>query len=223
MLPCDDAGTKKDSLLSKKLSWLLRHGAHGAGVKMRPDGYVAVPDVLALPQFHNMQLSDILRVVQYNEKKRFGLITEDDVLYVRAQQGHSIKGLNDSLLLERISSPSEIRYCIHGTYRSAWEWIAKAGLSRMNRNHIHFSPGLPEDKGVISGMRKSCEIYIYMNVERAMNDGARFYRSKNNVILSDGFGGVIPCRYFEKVVDVEAGLEISLIEAKTSITEQEEE
>jgi len=88
----------------------------------------------------------------------------------------------------------------------------------MSRNHIHFAPGLPNDSGVVSGMRQSCEIYIYINVERAMGDGIKFYRSKNNVILSDGFGGLIPLTYFEKVVDVETGRQlVSSIEAKTSI------
>ena len=34
--------------ISKTLSWLLRHGAQGEGLKIRPDGYVKVDDLVTL-------------------------------------------------------------------------------------------------------------------------------------------------------------------------------
>jgi len=223
MSSCSDASLEnKDVSLSKQLSWLLRHGAQCAGVTIRPDGYVAVSEVLNLQQFKNLTLSDIVRVVQFNEKERFGLTTENEIIFIRAQQGHSIKGLNDSLLLERIISPKDIVSCIHGTYRKAWVQIKAVGLRRMSRNHIHFAPGLPNDKGVISGMRKTCEIYIYVDTESSMRDGIIFYRSKNNVILSYGFDGVLPVRYFKKVVDVENGQELRIGATKYCCVTNEE-
>jgi len=42
-------GQERDSpevRLSKTLSWILRHGAKGEGLKMRPDGYVKVTDLV---------------------------------------------------------------------------------------------------------------------------------------------------------------------------------
>jgi 2'-phosphotransferase len=35
-----------DIRISKMLSWLLRHGAQGEGLKMRTDGYVKVDDLV---------------------------------------------------------------------------------------------------------------------------------------------------------------------------------
>lgn len=35
--------------MSKTLSWLLRHGAKSEGLKMRPDGYVRVSDLVSQP------------------------------------------------------------------------------------------------------------------------------------------------------------------------------
>jgi 2'-phosphotransferase len=41
----------------------------------------------------------------------------------------------------------------------------------MTRNHIHFAPGFPKEKGVISGMRGSCDIYIEIDMFGAIKDG----------------------------------------------------
>lgn len=57
---------------------------------------------------------------------------------------------------------------VHGTYYRHWDQIKQQGLSRMHRRHIHFSPGLPGDDGVISGMRSSCQIYIYIDLAKAL-------------------------------------------------------
>jgi 2'-phosphotransferase len=57
------------------------------------------------------------------------------------------------------------------------------------------APGYPSDGQVISGMRGSCNLYIEIDMAKAMADGIKFYLSKNNVILSDGIAGT-----FDKVL-----------------------
>ena len=66
----------------------------------------------------------------------------------------------------------------------------------MSRNHIHFAPGYPKDKEVISGMRKSCDITIQIDMFKAIKDGIDFYISANNVILTEGINGTLPPKYF---------------------------
>jgi 2'-phosphotransferase len=39
----------------------------------------------------------------------------------------------------------------------------------MERQHIHFAIGILGDKNVISGMRKDCEILIYLNLQLALS------------------------------------------------------
>ena len=73
------------------------------------------------------------------------------------------------------------------------------GLSKMQRTHIHFAVGYPGDKNVMSGMRYSSDIMIEIDVPKAMKAKIKFHRSKNNVILSSGFDGIIPTMYFNKV------------------------
>lgn len=70
----------------------------------------------------------------------------------------------------------------------------------MSRNHIHFAPGMPKEDGVISGMRRTCDVYITIDMFAAIKDGIDFYISTNNVILTEGIDGVLPAKYFKSVV-----------------------
>ena len=79
---------------------------------------------------------------------------------------------------------------IHGTYYKAWEGIRNSGMKRFARNHMHFAKGYPKGL-VISGMRSNIEVVIEINVERAMLDGIRFFRSQNDVILTSGEDGFL--------------------------------
>ncbi|KAF9916484.1 hypothetical protein FBU30_001326, partial [Linnemannia zychae] len=107
----------------------------------------------------------------------------------------------DELGYEEITDPSLVPTAVHGTMSSKWHLISKHGLSKMDRNHIHFAHGMPGDEGVISGMRQHCNLYIHVDTAKALGAGIKFYRSTNNVILSDGKNGdgVIPPMYFSRV------------------------
>lgn len=90
---------------------------------------------------------------------------------------------------------------IHGTFKKNWQSIKFSGLNKLTRNHIHFSIGLPGSENVKSGVRNNSEVLIYINFEKAINDGIKFYRSENDVILSEGKNGIISSEYFEYVID----------------------
>ena len=77
--------------------------------------------------------------------------------------------MEESELLEEIVNPDECPVAIHGTYLRNLSNIQKIGLSRMERNHIHLAAGEPGTEGVISGMRQSAQVYIYIDVAKAMN------------------------------------------------------
>ena len=102
---------------------------------------------------------------------------------------------------------------VHGTYKKAWiDHISNEGLNRMKRNHIHFATGLPSDTNqVISGMRTSCEIYIYIDAATCANDSVPFFQSRNGVVLCPGIqNGTLPCEHFSKVVDAKLGITLPL-------------
>ncbi|XP_067680687.1 tRNA 2'-phosphotransferase 1-like isoform X2 [Haliotis asinina] len=198
-----------DIQLSKSLSWLLRHGVNSVGLTFLPGGFLYVSDILELPRFSKFTLEEVKSVVANNDKQRFTLETDPDngQLKIRANQGHSVQV--DDLQLTPITDSSEYPLIIHGTYLHAWNSIKSQGLKKMKRNHIHFAAGEPGEDGVISGMRKSCDVMIYVDVARAIAAGVKFFKSANNVILSPGVGdGVIPPSCFSRVIDRRTGAEL---------------
>lgn len=183
--------------LSKKLSFILRHGAEKMGFKMMPGGFLWVDEILRRNEYRDFTEEDIKHIVKTNDKQRFSLVADDNGrLKIRANQGHSVEV--DGLELTPITDPSEAPEVIHGTYLKSWDIIKKQGLNKMGRNHIHFAAGEPGENGVISGMRSSCEVIIKLNMEKAIKGGLKFFRSANNVILSpgDADGFIRPC-YFD--------------------------
>ncbi|KAG7167212.1 tRNA 2'-phosphotransferase 1-like [Homarus americanus] len=158
---------KTDVKVSKTLSWLLRHGAEKEGLTLGPGGWAKVDEVLKTSSFKKIDLEKIKEVVANCPKKRFALKDDDGTLYIRANQGHSLQV--EDLDLEEITADSDVPAVIHGTYHRHWSSIKQQGLSRMNRTHIHFTPGAPGESGVISGMRSSCEILIYVDLAKALS------------------------------------------------------
>ena len=72
---------------------------------------------------------------------------------------------------------------------------------------LDFAIGYNTDSNVVSGMRNSSDIIIEIDVPKAMKDGFRFLRSKNDVILCPGLGseGQLPPAYFKNVIYAKKG------------------
>lgn len=173
------------------MSWLLRHSAARENLHISSEGFLNVRELLTHPQLKNITVTDIKRVVENNDKQRFTLRLNEGVLEIRANQGHSVAVRN----LELIPiNAIEVPVVIHGTYVKFWSQILEKGLSRMNRNHIHFSDKLDRN------IRKDANLYIYINVPKAVASGLKFFRSSNGVILCPGDeNGIVKTSVFEKV------------------------
>ncbi|PVD26417.1 hypothetical protein C0Q70_14093 [Pomacea canaliculata] len=169
-------------------------------------GFLFIDDILRKPKFKRFTTEDIVDVVNTNDKQRFHLETDSITgqLKIRANQGHSL--VVPDLELKPITSAEQYSSVIHGTYYKFWESIKRQGLKRMTRTHIHFAAGEPGESGIISGMRNSCDLMIYLDLEKALLSGLQFFLSSNNVILSSGDeNGVIAPIFFQKVVDRKTG------------------
>ena len=148
--------------------------------------------------------------------------TDPSQWLIRANQGHSIK-VEEEGLMEPITLDGELpQTVVHGTTTKAWPLIlSTGGLKKMTRNHVHFASGLPagfkslaeaasagdevKSEPVISGMRNSSSILIYVDIRKALEGGIKFWRSANGVILSEGDeNGLIPAAFFKRVEERKA-------------------
>ncbi|KAL9245285.1 hypothetical protein vseg_018954 [Gypsophila vaccaria] len=200
-----DTSNRIDAL-GRTLTRILRHMANELNLDIRSDGYIKVADLLRLDlksraniPLRNHSIDEIREAVRLDNKQRLGLLEENGQLYIRANQGHSLQAVETESLLQPVTSAEDIPVCVHGTYKRFLDSILQSGLKRMSRLHVHFSSGLPTDNQVISGMRRDINVVIFLDVQKALEDGMKLYISENKVILTEGFDGVVPPKYFQKI------------------------
>lgn len=188
---------KREFIISKLLSYLLRHGAVKEKLHIDSQGWVSVDSMLSNNRLRNLGVTqqDIEQVVTSNDKQRFKLKQEESSLFICANQGHTLAHVAPDLALLTLESMPANVY--HGTYESKLASIEEGGLKRMSRNHIHLTSDA--DWSVL-GIRKNCSVLIYIDTTKCINDGYEFWRSANGVVLCDGKEtGCIPPRYFRKI------------------------
>ncbi len=159
---------------SKKMSWLLRHGASSQGITMDEAGWVAIDDVLRALRLSRGELD---AVVRDNAKSRF----EVDGPRIRASQGHStaagavsLAALEASWL--RFAGPGPLW---HGTSAAAVEGIASAGIQPIARTHVHLAAATDSQVG----KRANVAVLIEVSVPRLHAAGIAVLQSPNGVIL----------------------------------------
>jgi 2'-phosphotransferase len=206
--------------MSKTMSKFLRHHLEDLKCPVTADGYVPLSALLRKQQFRGATLDDIRLIVTACNKQRFTLMLpaaqrpedydpsvaspairyEDSVTepMIRANQGHSHTsaanvGIVDEAIHEVVTEP--LPYLVHGTKSKYADSIRATGLNRMARSHIHFI-STPDAK---SGFRPSSDALIHVDMKAAMEGGIVFYRSANDVILSEGIDGIIPAQYISEI------------------------
>ena len=198
-------------MLGRLLKDVLRHKAKELGAAISPDGWMAVNDALEYVNSfgHSYGEAEVREEVANNPKRRFQLQdTQVGLLFIRAAQGHSMAGVGEEMgeVLTRAKAP---RVAVHGTYLRNLDTILSEGLSKMGRHHVHLASGLLGEPGVVSGMRKNTEVYVWVNVHAAMDSGIRFFETSNGVILCEGIDGKLPPSFFSVVIELRGGLVLS--------------
>ncbi len=159
---------------SKRLSFLLRHGANEAGLSMDAEGWASVADVLRLVALDEDALRE---VVETNEKRRF----EIDGARIRAVQGHS-SGVPVSLeALEASWRAHEGDALVfHGTSVAAAHAILEGeGILPRERSHVHLAAA----KGAKVGKRAQVDVVLVIDPVRLHRLGLRLFEAPNGVLL----------------------------------------
>lgn len=210
------------------MSWLLRHGAEEEGLQFLEGGFLNLSDVLFNRKFKSMKVTfgEIKEVVAADEKQRYTMVPTPGAdatsekpadFLIRANQGHSVKAVESEGLLKPVTKENMPTAAVHGTTHAAWGLIvASGGLKVMGRNHVHFASGLPagfksvieQDETtetaapVISGMRKTSTVLVFLDLAKALDAGLVFGISDNGVVLTEGNKeGLVPLEFFKRVED----------------------
>lgn len=178
--------TKDYKRTSKFLSLVLRHKPEEIGITLDKNGWTRVSDLLDKLKSHgvNINLTTLSDIVETNDKKRFEF--DQYKTKIRASQGHSTSDVE--IEYEKLTPP-DVLY--HGTSTDHLNKIMKSGgLSKMKRHHVHLSQNIDTAKSV--GKRYGTPVIIEIDAKAMHNDGYSFYKSANNVWLTD----TVSCDYF---------------------------
>ncbi|KAF7856249.1 uncharacterized protein EAF02_011508 [Botrytis sinoallii] len=209
----------REMLVSKALSKLLRHAAESEGVRLDGEGFARLDLVMQWPRLKSLKptFADIRTAVTDNAKQRFSMKPNPSLpeppspssespehWMIRANQGHSIAIDSAALLVPITLEAGNVpETCVHGTYFAFYDEIVNSGgLKKMGRNHVHFGTGVPEDGGVVSGMRGDAEVLIYVDVKRCLVEEPqmKWWVSENGVVLTEGDKeGVVGTRFWKRV------------------------
>lgn len=173
--------------ISKFLSLVLRHNPGKIGLRLDPNGWASVDELIETSNRFGVHFDRSLleKVVAENDKKRFAF--SPDGTKIRASQGHSLK---IDLGLEPVSPP-EILY--HGTAQQFQPSILEKGLLPRRRQHVHLSKDVQTATDV--GSRHGKPIIFIVKTRQMEQDGLEFYLSANGVWLT----AHVPAKYLDLI------------------------
>lgn len=176
-----------DIKLGKFISLILRHQPSVVGISLDENGWADVSELIAGINRSGRQidLSILERIVAQNDKQRYCF--NQDHTKIRANQGHSI---SVDIQLQQKKPPALL---YHGTATAFLKSIAKDGIKKQSRQHVHLS----KDKrtAVDVGIRHGIPAVLTIDAEKMSQDGYLFYLSQNGIWLCD----YIPPNYIIKI------------------------
>ena len=165
---------------SKFLSLVLRHKPEEIGLQLDENGWANVDELIEKvnANCNKLDINLLNEIVETNDKKRFAF--NDERTKIRASQGHSIE---IDLALQPIIPPDML---YHGTATRFVESILKEGLTKQQRQYVHLSEKLETATAV--GARHGKPTILIVDAKQMHEDGFLFYKSENNVWLTDNVG-----------------------------------
>ena len=174
---------------SKKLSWLLRHGANESGLAMDTAGFA---DVDAVLQQTGLSRAELDVVVAENNKSRFEVRPSSENgasgaakgERMRAVQGHSLDGT--PVTLEGLEASWQVvdddAPLFHGTAAGSARFILldEAGIHSAARSHVHLAAAVDATVGKRAGV----DVLLTIDPVKLRAAGQRIFRAPNGVLLT---------------------------------------
>lgn len=160
--------------ISRRMSAILRHRAGELGLRMDAAGWVNLDELVAYLRVPRRLVEE---AVQHNNKARFEVHGER----IRASQGHSLEGM--PVTQEALEASWTIfageESLWHGTRTDTIENIAREGILRGGRSHVH----LAETRESQVGKRANVSVLLEVSPVKLRAAGQTIYKSPNGVIL----------------------------------------
>lgn len=162
--------------MSRTLSRALRHAPDALDLTLDGRGFASVERVLAGLARRGLLVAraELETIVRESDKKRFAF--SDDGACIRAVQGHSV---DVELGYEESEPPATL---FHGTVARFVDAIAREGLVRGQRHHVHLSADEHTARAV--GARRGEPIVLQVDARAMRADGLVFLRAENGVWLT---------------------------------------
>lgn len=158
---------------SRYLAKLLRHNPED--LVLDKLGWVNTVDVCAKL---DISQSDLELIVSTNDKKRFEFDKSKEK--IRASQGHSLDHLEVWKDWEAFVPMNDL---YHGTAEKSVNSILRSGIKPISRTHVHLTEN--KDTAIKVGSRHGDVVLLLIDAVQMHNDGIKFYKSANGVILVD--------------------------------------
>ncbi|KAF7345394.1 hypothetical protein MVEN_01557400 [Mycena venus] len=211
-------------LFTRRLNWLLRHGAVPPVMTIRPDGFVRLDDVRNLWLFRKLSPPEFDELLARDESQSFKIIQEydprmgTDALWIRARKGHTIKAIDWSV--KRFLSPEEIPMLVYSVDFDTWMHVQYRGISpQLTDGLIELHPTTPtENFGHAAG-----RVFIFLDIVKMLAAGIPLWRSTRFRLawLTTGdANGALPPQMFSKVIKVDVDRETILSVPRAENTEQ---
>jgi putative RNA 2'-phosphotransferase len=168
----------KNEELSIFISLILRHKPEVIGIEIDNAGYAKVDELIN--GINNsgrfITISMLKEIVATDNKKRYSF--NEDYSKVRANQGHSIPGINPGLE-EKI--PPDTLY--HGTATRFLDNILSNGIKKQSRNYVQLSTDV--ETAINVGKRHGDPVVLTIDTGKMHKDGISFFISENGIWQTD--------------------------------------
>lgn len=168
---------KNLKLLSKHMSWVLRHAADQIELPVDPEGYVPIGDLTTrlrvnLPWVTEEHIHRVVKTIE-PQKQRFTI----DGTWIRANYGHSF----EKVIEHKASEPPAILY--HGTSENKLDEILNSGLLPMSRQYVHLTTELSLARKI--GGRHGKPSVLQIDTQKAKQAGIMFLQANPMFWLVD--------------------------------------
>lgn len=173
-------------LLSKEISYALRHAPWEYELELDENGWVSAEQLLTVlkenDKWESVTIEDLEHIIENSDKKRHELVDGK----IRALYGHSVL----KKIVKESAEPPAILF--HGTARRFLESIENKGILPKGRQYVHLSNDI-ETAFQVGKRRDDKPIILEIDAKRAWDEGVKFYLGNDKVWLGDN----IPSKYIK--------------------------